>query len=518
MNTYAVEWKSLPWAEFSRVLYRLQHRVYKESRKIEPDKKTIINLQSIIIRSASARSLAVRQVTQLNVGKKTAGVDGKASLTPQERLDLVEELRKVDQWEHSELRRIFIPKPDGTTRPLGIPTIRDRAMQCLLKYALEPTYEAIASRGSYGFRPARSAQDVQSVLRTNLRSSSHGYDKFILELDVEKCFDNIDHNKLMSLITLPNKAKRVLGTALKAGVLGERLKTLEGTPQGGVISPLLANIALHGLEDLQNEYVNKKRYYQRGIRYADDVVYILKKNENPIILRSKIEAFLAERGLKVKESKTNFVSAIQGFDFLGWNISVNAKTHKFLCIPSRKNRKNLIAKIKGAMRDTRYTMPKRLTRVESIYRGWFNYHKHCDLSQVNLWSISKWTYNYVQKNSKTDKGKLLQTVHRIFNRHWKIGGHRAVIGDKSVFDNDLIYWSYRNDKRFDGLTSKVLKKQNFRCHSCKLHFTTDDFIELHHVDGNNKNNRYDNLVCLHRSCHQQQHSKRKKSNDSDKNV
>eukprot|EP00284_Hemiselmis_tepida_P012102 CAMPEP_0174915100 /NCGR_PEP_ID=MMETSP1355-20121228/69_1 /TAXON_ID=464990 /ORGANISM="Hemiselmis tepida, Strain CCMP443" /LENGTH=390 /DNA_ID=CAMNT_0016159899 /DNA_START=412 /DNA_END=1581 /DNA_ORIENTATION=+ len=390
MKNYAEEWKNIPWKEFAKVLYRLQHRLYKESSKEKPDKKTISSIQTLIIRSTSARALAVRQVTQLNVGKKTAGVDGKSSLSPKERLHLVEDLRNVDTWEHSELRRVYIPKPDGTTRPLGIPTIRDRAMQCLLKFALEPTYEAIASRGSYGFRPARSAQDVQSVLRTNLRSTSHGYEKSIYELDVEKCFDQIDHTKLMSLITLPDNAKRVLGTALKAGVLNERLKTLEGTPQGGVISPLLANIALHGLEDLHNEQVRKNRYYQRGIRYADDVVFILKKNENPIALREKIDAFLSERGLKVKESKTDYVSATHGFNFLGWNFVVNAKTHKFVCTPSRENRKNMILKIKNAMRDTRYTMSKRLERTESIYRGWFNYHKHCDLSQINLWSISKW--------------------------------------------------------------------------------------------------------------------------------
>ena len=273
---YIEEWKSLPWKSYEKTLFRLQRRLYEASKLKDFNKCK--KLQSLIIGSDCSRYLAVRQVTQLNTGRKTAGVDGKASLTPKERLVLAEELKDIRSWKHQPLRRVYIPKPNGERRPLGIPTLKDRAMQCLIKYALEPYYEAIASHGSWGFRPGRCSHDVQKVIFANLNSNSKGYQKSILELDIEKCFDKIDHNKLLSLIILPNTAKNVIRSALKAGVLNERIKTLEGTPQGGVISPLLCNIALHGIEDLHNE-TRGSVIKQRGIRYANDMVFFLKADE-----------------------------------------------------------------------------------------------------------------------------------------------------------------------------------------------------------------------------------------------
>src|SRR4028119_1708242 len=183
-------WKTLPWKKFRKNLFRLQKRVFKAIQV--GDKRKAKSLQKLILKSRAARMLAIRQITQLNAGKKTAGIDGKASLTFEERLALSEELRvKSNNWKHQRLRSIPIPKKDGSTRLLKIPTIADRAWQCLAKYALEPAHEATFHAGSYGFRTGRSAHDAQKFLFINLSSKANGIEKRVIELDIEKCFDRI---------------------------------------------------------------------------------------------------------------------------------------------------------------------------------------------------------------------------------------------------------------------------------------------------------------------------------------
>ena len=179
-------WKTLPWKKFRRNLFRLQRRVFKAIR--EGNKRKAMSLQKLILKSTAARLLAIRQVSQLNAGKKTAGIDGKKSLTFKERFEL-EELLKAssDDWFHQKLRSIPIPKKDGSTRMLKIPTIADRAWQCLAKYALEPAHEALFHEKSYGFRPGRSAHDAQKILQINLKSDCNGINKRVIELDIEKC-------------------------------------------------------------------------------------------------------------------------------------------------------------------------------------------------------------------------------------------------------------------------------------------------------------------------------------------
>lgn len=386
-ENFVEKWKDLPWKNFEKNLFRLQHRIYKAN--LENDTNRVHKLQCLLLGSPCARYLAVRQVTQLNMGKKTAGIDGKNSLSPKQRLELADELKNLKNWKHQNLRRVYIPKPNGEKRPLGIPTIRDRAMQCLVKYALEPVYESIASKGSYGFRPRRSTWDIQTNIFLNLQSTSNGYNKSILELDIEKCFDKINHNKLMSMIKLPRHSKNFIWSALRAGVLNERVTTTEG--KGGIISPLLCNIALHGIEDIWNETICKTRINQRGLRYADDLIYFIKPNEDVNLLRNKIDKFLSERGLNVKASKTKLVKSTEGFDFLGWHFKVKAKNNKFVSYPTSKSRSQLINKIKTTMKDTRYTLDQRLEKVKTIYTGWWNYNQYCDMRQIDLWSIQEWT-------------------------------------------------------------------------------------------------------------------------------
>ena len=239
IKNFSELWKSTPWKKFRRNLFRLQRRLFKAIQA--EDTRRVRNIQKLILKSKAARLLAVRQVSQLNTGKKTAGIDGVKSLNFKQRFALAERLLKAYDWKHSKLREIPIPKKDGTTRMLKVPTMADRAWQCLVKYALEPAHEALFHARSYGFRPGRSAHDAQKILLLNLKSDKNGLNKRILELDIEKCFDRINHTSIMERIIAPQTIKTGIWRCLKAGVNPEFPE--QGTPQGGVESPLLANVA-----------------------------------------------------------------------------------------------------------------------------------------------------------------------------------------------------------------------------------------------------------------------------------
>lgn len=488
--TASDKWKQLPWKKFRRIVFRLQRRIWKAQKA--KNYKLVRKLQKLLLRSQAAKYLAVRQVTQLNQGMKTAGIDGKKALSPQQRLSLVSEL-DIKRWQHQPLRRVWIPKANGERRGLGIPTIADRAYQCLLKSALEPVCETYFLASSYGFRPGRSTLDVQKKLFHNLRSQSHGITKSILELDIEKCFDRINHRFLMSQISLPRQVKQALWKALKAGVKTEFPVSQQGTPQGGCISPLLANIALHGLSDLGT-----------GYRYADDCVFILKPTENAEKLRLKIDKFLAIRGLKVKEAKTKLVAATEGFEFLGWHFRVK-ENGKFIPTPSQRNYHQVKQKIKATLKDNRFTLPARIKKVGSIVRGWRNYHKHCDMSQHNLWFSRYWAWKYIRSQGRFNRKQTDKQIDIAFPPiPWSVNKFVNVIGTKTPFDGDLTYWSRRNSNLYNNHTARALKRQGHKCGECSLAFLPEDKVELHHIDGDHHNWKPKNLVALHRECHQGQ--------------
>lgn len=238
----------------------------------------------------------MKRVTQLNNGKKTAGIDGKLALAFKERFELEGKLRlKTTNWKHKGLREIPIPKKDGTTRILKVPTISDRAWQCLVKYALEPAHEATFHARSYGFRTGRSAHDAQKVLFNNLRSQSNGIQKRVIELDIAKCFDRISHTSIMKNLIAPSGLKLGIWRCLKRGTnVGF---PDQGTPQGGVCSPLLANIALNGIEEIH-----------KSIRYADDMLFILKPQDDANKILDKVKEFLATRGMEISEHKTKITA------------------------------------------------------------------------------------------------------------------------------------------------------------------------------------------------------------------
>ncbi|MFS0520152.1 group II intron reverse transcriptase/maturase [Nostoc sp. UIC 10607] len=507
-------WRALPWKKFRRNLFRLQRRVYKAV--LVGDKRKARLLQKLILKSTSARFLAIRLVSQLNAGKKTAGIDGKKSLSFMERFNL-EELLKMNSgnWKHQGLREIPIPKKDGTTRMLKIPTIADRAWQCLAKYALEPAHEATFHARSYGFRTGRSAHDAQRHIFNNLNSRVNGIEKRVIELDIEKCFDRINHSAIMDELIAPFGLKLGIFRCLKAGVNPEFPE--QGTPQGGVVSPLLANIALNGIESIHRYHGNQgyritdktsaSDITEPSIRYADDMVIILRPEDDATEILERISEFLRKRGMNVSQKKTKVTAATDGFDFLGWHFKVQ-KNGKFRCIPSMDNFKAFRKKVKLIVNNSNYGATTKAEKLAPVVRGWRNYHKFCkmDGSKFSLWHINHRAFKVFNKETKQNRHTCQELIKKAFPAvPYSENKHISVKGIKSPYDGDTAYWSERNSKLYDGKTSIALKKQNHRCASCGLKFIDEERIHLHHIDGNHANWKKNNLEAIHESCHDYKH-------------
>ncbi|MFS0514294.1 group II intron reverse transcriptase/maturase [Nostoc sp. UIC 10607] len=507
-------WRALPWKKFRRNLFRLQKRVFKAVQV--GDKRKARSLQKLILKSTSARFLAIRLVSQLNAGKKTAGIDGKKSLSFEERFNL-EELLKMNSgnWKHQGLREIPIPKKDGTTRILKIPTISDRAWQCLAKYALEPAHEATFHARSYGFRTGRSAHDAQTYIFNNLRSLVNGIEKRVIELDIEKCFDRINHSAIMDELIAPKGLKLGIFRCLKAGVNPEFPE--QGTPQGGVVSPLLANIALNGIESIHRHHANQgyritdktsaKDIREPSVRYADDMVIILRPEDDATEILERISEFLRKRGMNVSQKKTKVTAATDGFDFLGWHFKVQ-KNGKFRSTPSVDNFKAFRKKVKHIVNNSNYGATTKAEKLAPVVRGWRNYHKFCkmDGSRNSLYHIEKRAYTVFNKETKQTRYSSKTLLDKAFPAiPFSENKHVMVKGIKSPYDGDIAYWSERNSKLYDGGTSIALKKQNHRCASCGLKFIDEEKVHLHHIDENHTNWKRNNLEAIHESCHDYKH-------------
>jgi RNA-directed DNA polymerase len=498
-NNTSESWNELPWKKFRRNLFRLQVRLFKAVRA--GDMRKARSLQKLILKSKAARLLAIRQVTQLNAGKKTAGIDGKASLNFKERFQLEETLKnKYLNWHHSKLRQVPIPKKDGKTRILKVPTIADRAWQCLAKYALEPAHEATFHSRSYGFRAGRSVQDAQKLVFNNLNSGANGKDKRVIELDIEKCFDRISHTTIMENLIAPKGLKIGIFRCLKAGIHPDFPE--QGTPQGGVVSPLLANIALNGIEDLHP-----------SVRYADDMVLFLKPKDSATEILGKINQFLAEKGMNISEKKTKITATTEGFDFLGWHFKVQSNG-KFRCVPSVDNFKAFRKKVKAIVNCSNYGSKEKAEKLAPLVRGWRNYHRYCkmDGSRNSLYHIKTRAFNKFNKEAKNDRYSSKKLLDKAFPAvPYSENKFVSVKGEKSPFDGDIIYWSERNSKLYNDETSKALKRQSHACGYCGLKMLPGETVHLHHVDGNHQNWKTKNLSAVHESCHDYIHMSKEKS-------
>lgn len=491
-------WKSLPWKKFRKNLFRLQKRIFKAIKVGDIAKAK--SLQKLVLKSTSASLLAIRQVTQLNKGRKSAGIDKKKALNFKERFELLKLLSQANDWRHQGLREVPIPKKNGKTRVLKVPTIQDRTWQCLVKYALEPAHEATFHARSYGFRTGRSTQDAQKIIQINLNSNANGKSKRVIELDIKKCFDRISHKSIMERIIAPSAVKLGIFRCLKAGINPEFPE--QGTPQGGIISPLLANIALNGIEDIHP-----------SVRYADDMIIFLKPKDDADKVLIMISDFLKERGMELSTEKTKVTATTDSFDFLGWNFKVQ-NNEKFRSTPSEENFKAIREKVKNIVNNSNYGAEVKASKLAPIIRGWRNYHRYCDMSNVrdSLWFIRDRAFKVFLKQKKINRYQAEALVKKAFPAvSYSENRFVNVKGDKSPFDGDLIYWSERESKLYDGTSAKLLKKQNHTCARCGMKFLPGEDIHMHHIDGNHGNWKPKNLEMIHQSCHQYTHMSKSES-------
>jgi len=543
-------WGSVPWKKLEQHCFRIQKRIYRASQR--GNQRAVHKLQKLLIKSEAARLLAVRRVTQENQGKKTAGVDGVKSVKPKERLLMAGHLHPK-YWKHIKaqpVRRVWIPKPGKSEkRPLGIPTMFERARQCLAKLALEPEWEARFEPNSYGFRPARSAHDTIGAIFNGIRYKP----KFVLDADLKACFDNINQEALLNKLHTYTAMKHAIKGWLKAGVMekGVFAPTEAGTPQGGTISPLLANIALHGMEEVVQSKRNRKRQEQPIlVRYADDLVLLHSDLEQLQQAEQKLVTWLAEIGLFMNPKKTRITHTLTpyegnvGFDFLGFAVRQFpvGKTH------TGKNTygkllgfKTIIKPSKEAIRRHILTLNQRVKKLRSapqwklikelnpIIWGWSNYYRTVVSSDIfstcdrHVWfQLQSWARrrHSRKKRSWIDTKYWKQVDGRDtfctpmgaklrLHRDTAIQRHEKVRGTTSPYDGNLLYWSQRlkTHPLMHARRAKLLQKQQGKCRWCGLTFRDEDILEVDHIDHNHSNDRLSNLMLLHLHCHDERHSK-----------
>lgn len=371
-----LDWDSIDWDYHEKVVRRLQERIVKATREGNRDK--VHDLQRLLTRSRSAKLLAIKRVTE-NKGSKTPGVD-KVTWQHRRSKEMAVALLDPRGYKPQPLRRIYIPKSNGKMRPLGIPTMRDRAMQALYLLALDPIAETLADPNSYGFRKGRGVHDAIEQCHNALRG---GRDRWILEGDIKACFDHIGHEWLLEHVPMNGS---ILRKWLECGYMEKDVftETTEGTPQGGIVSPVLANFALDGLEPLLGKLfplrgtgsAKGRKEAVRLIRYADDFVITASSKELlETRIRPLVAEFLAERGLALSQEKTKITRLRDGFDFLGQN--VRAFDNKTLVRPSKKNIAAFLGKIRKWLDDNKQATAANAVRwLNPIIRGWANHHRH----------------------------------------------------------------------------------------------------------------------------------------------
>jgi RNA-directed DNA polymerase len=554
-----LDWHAVNWRRAHRIVRNLRQRIFRAAK--DGDLQKVASLQKLLLRSRSNALVSVRQVTQVNHGKNTAGVDRVVVKTPAARSALVEELGQLTPWQAHPARRIYIPKANGKLRPLGIPVIRDRCLQAMVKNALEPFWEARFEGISYGFRPGRSSHDA--IAKIYLLAQPHKTKRWVVDADIKGAFDHISHDFLLQAIgQFP--ARALIKQWLQAGYLeGDAFHPTEsGTPQGGVISPLLANIALHGMEaaltvtqTLPNGHTvvtaEGVKYNTAGrnvgqlavVRYADDFVVFCATKEAAEKTIETLRQWLQPRGLELSPEKTRIVHLTEGFDFLGFNVRLYSAPQttrtgwKLLIKPSRAS----ITKIREKLRQVWFGLqgqnaPAAVRALNPIVRGWANYFRIAVASQT-FRKLDDWMFkravryarrNHPKKSATWMAQRYFGAFHPQHQDKWvfgdkdtgmhvlkfswfKIERHVLVRANASPDDATLRdYWAQRNCRHAQDLKpsrTRLAQRQRGCCLHCGETLFGAEAIELHHkipkAAGGTES--YANLELVHYFCHQQIH-------------
>ena len=553
-----VNWHNIDWAKAHQTVRRLQTRIAKAVREGRWGK--VKALQWLLTHSFYGRAIAVKRVTE-NQGKKTPGVDGETGDTPESKAKAVMSLKRRG-YRPMPLRRVFIPKANGKKRPLGIPAMKDRAMQALYLLALEPVAETQADPNSYGFRPMRASRDAaeQCFIALAKRDSA----QWVLDADISGCFDNISHDWLITNIPMD---KVILQKWLKSGFVWQNqwFPTEAGTPQGGIISPTVANMTLDGMESKLREHFGEpgsqksKKSKVNLVRYADDFVITGASKEVLMEAKSLIEEFLRKRGLSLSPEKTKIVHIEKGFDFLGWN--VRKYDGKLLIKPAKKNVQAFLRKIRAIIKANKQAKQENVIELlNPVIRGWANYHSNQVAKETfnkvdcviwkQLWSWAcrrhpnkgakwvkdrywrqeayarkqivegevttkhytrDWVFAAMVKYARGEEKvlRLVKAADTPIRRHVKIKAEANPYDPKwdAYFDERLAFMMYADLKGRRKLRTLWLMQEG-NCPECGEKITKETGWNIHHVlpKSLGGTDSIFNLQLLHPNCHRQLHS------------